>query len=59
MKPRTSLTNMNVFQRAAAGSNILSISARQILACLLAFALLLPMLPQSVSAAQEIGRAHV
>jgi uncharacterized membrane protein YgcG len=53
MKPRTSLTNMNVFQRAAAGSNILSISARQILACLLAVALLLPMLPQSVSAAQE------
>jgi hypothetical protein len=53
MKPRTSLTNMNVFQRAATGSNILSISARQVLACLLVFALLFPMLPQSVSAAQE------
>jgi hypothetical protein len=53
MKPRTSLTNMNVFQRVATGSSILLISARQILACVLAFALLLPMLPQSVSAAQE------
>jgi hypothetical protein len=53
MKPRTSLTNMNVFQRVATGSNILLISARQILACVLASALLLPMLPQSVSAAQE------
>src|SRR5580704_10242003 len=53
MKPRTSLTNMNVFQRVATGSNILLISARQILACALASALLLPMLPQSVSAAQE------
>jgi hypothetical protein len=53
MKPRTSLTNKNVFQRGATGSNILLISARQILACVLASALLLPMLPQSVSAAQE------
>jgi uncharacterized membrane protein YgcG len=51
MKPRTSLTN--VFQRLATGSNILSLSARQILACVLAFALLLPMLPQPVSAAQD------
>src|SRR6202167_4403185 len=53
MKPRTSLTNMNVFQRVPTGSSILLISARHILACVLAFALLLPMLPQSVSAAQE------
>jgi uncharacterized membrane protein YgcG len=51
MKPRTSLTN--VFQCLATGSNILSLSARQILACVLAFALLLPMLPQPVSAAQD------
>src|SRR6202034_3776413 len=51
MKPRTSLTN--VFQRLATGSNILSLSARQTLACVLAFALLLPMLPQPVSAAQD------
>src|ERR1700689_1225331 len=53
MKPRTSLTNTNVFQRAATRSSMLSFSARQILACVLAFALLLPMLPQPVSAAQE------
>src|SRR6202167_966498 len=53
MKPRTSLTNMNVFQRVATGSNILLLSSRQILACVLAFALLLPMLPQPVSAAQD------
>jgi uncharacterized membrane protein YgcG len=51
MKPRTSLTN--VFQRVATGSTNLSLSARQILACVLAFALLLPMLPQPVSAAQD------
>jgi uncharacterized membrane protein YgcG len=51
MKPRTSLTN--VFQRLATSSNILSLSARQTLACVLAFALLLPMLPQPVSAAQD------
>jgi hypothetical protein len=51
MKPRTSLTN--IFQRVATGSNNLSLSARQILACVLAFALLLPMLPQPVSAAQD------
>ncbi|HXN27180.1 MAG TPA: DUF3300 domain-containing protein [Candidatus Acidoferrales bacterium] len=53
MMPRTSLTNTNVFQRAATRSSMLSFSARQILACVLAFALLLPMLPQPVSAAQE------
>jgi hypothetical protein len=53
MNPRTSLTNTNVFQRLAASSNILSFSARQVLACVLAFALLLPMLPQPVSAAQD------
>src|SRR5271163_133388 len=53
MKPNTSLTNMNVFKRIAAGSNILSLSARQILACVLALALLLPILPQTVAAAQD------
>ena len=53
MMPRTSLTNTNVFQRAATRSSMLSFSARQILACVLAFALLLPMLPQPVSAAQD------
>ena len=51
MKPRTSLTN--VFQPVASGSNILSLSARQTLACVLAFALLVPMFPQPVSAAQD------
>jgi uncharacterized membrane protein YgcG len=51
MKPRTSLTN--IFQRVATGSNNLSLSARQILACVLAFALLLAMLPQPVSAIQD------
>src|SRR5271168_2805091 len=53
MKPNTSLTNTNAFKRLATSSNILSLSARQILACLLAFALLLPMLPQAVFAAQD------
>jgi uncharacterized membrane protein YgcG len=53
MKPKTSLTNTNAFKRLATSSNILSSSARQILACLLAFALLLPILPQTVSAAQD------
>jgi uncharacterized membrane protein YgcG len=51
MKPRMSLTN--IFQRVATGSNNLSLSARQILACVLAFALLLAMLPQPVSAIQD------
>jgi uncharacterized membrane protein YgcG len=51
MKPRTSLTN--IFQLVATGSNNLSLSARQILACVLAFALLLAMLPQPVSAIQD------
>jgi uncharacterized membrane protein YgcG len=53
MTPKTSLTNTNAFKRLAARSNTLSLSSRQILACLLAFALLLPMLPQTVSAAQD------
>src|SRR5271163_4167262 len=53
MKPNTSLTNTNAFKRLATSSNILSLSARQILACLLAFALLLPMLPQAVFAAHD------
>jgi uncharacterized membrane protein YgcG len=53
MKLIPSLTNMHIFKRLAASSNIVSLSARQILACVLAFALLLPVLPQSVSAAQE------
>src|SRR5271154_2130101 len=51
MKPNTSLTNMNVFKRLAAISIIHP--GKQILACVLAFALLLPMLPQTLSAAQE------
>src|SRR5271168_4433700 len=51
MKPNTSLTNQNVFKRIAAAFNTLSV--RQILACALAFSLLLPMLPQMASAAQE------
>ncbi len=53
MKRLPSLTNMHIFKRLAASSNIPSLSARQVLACVLAFSLLLPMLPQSVSAAQE------
>src|SRR5271167_2136740 len=53
MKPETSLTNTNAFKRLATSSNILSLSAMQILACLLALALLLPLLPQTVSAAQQ------
>jgi uncharacterized membrane protein YgcG len=53
MKLIPSLTNPNVFKCLAANSNIASFSVRQILACVLAFALMLPMLPQSVSAAQE------
>jgi uncharacterized membrane protein YgcG len=51
MKPNTSLTNANIFKRIAAGFNPLS--AKQILACALAFSLLLPALPQTVSAAQD------
>jgi uncharacterized membrane protein YgcG len=53
-----SLTNMNVFKRIAASSNIRSLSARQILACLLALSLLLPVLPQTVSAAQDDAQAQ-
>jgi uncharacterized membrane protein YgcG len=51
MKPNTSLTNTNVFKRLAAISTIRA--AQQSLACVLAFALLLPMLPQSLAAAQD------
>jgi uncharacterized membrane protein YgcG len=51
MKPNTSLTNTNVFKFLAAISTIRA--AKQILACVLAFTLLLPMLPQTASAAQE------
>src|ERR1700722_2949244 len=53
MKRIPSLTNLNVFKRVAASSNIPSLSARQILACVLALSLLLPVLPQTVSAAQD------
>jgi len=53
MKLVPSLTNMNVFKRIAASSNIPSLSARQILASVLALSLLLPVLPQTVSAAQD------
>jgi uncharacterized membrane protein YgcG len=53
MKLIPSLTNMRVFKRFEVSSNIVRFSARQILACVLAIALLLPMLPQSVSAAQQ------
>jgi uncharacterized membrane protein YgcG len=53
-----SLTNMNVFKRIAASSNIRSLSARQILACLLGLSLLLPVLPQTVSAAQDDAQAQ-
>jgi uncharacterized membrane protein YgcG len=53
MKLIPSLTNMRICKRLAASSNIVALSARQILACGLAFALLLPVLLQSVSAAQE------
>ena len=52
MKLLPSLTNMNVFKRL----NILSLSARQILACVLALSLLLPLLPQTVSAAQDMRK---
>jgi uncharacterized membrane protein YgcG len=51
MKPNTSLTNTNIFELLADVSTIRA--AKQFLACVLAFALLLPMLPQSVSAAPE------
>jgi uncharacterized membrane protein YgcG len=53
-----SLTNMKVFKRIAASSNIRSLSARQILACVLALSLLLPLLPQTVSAAQDDAQAQ-
>jgi uncharacterized membrane protein YgcG len=53
MKLIPSLRNMHVFKRLEVSANIVSFSARQILACVLAIALLLPMLPQSVSAAQQ------
>jgi uncharacterized membrane protein YgcG len=58
MKLLPSLTNMNVFKRIAASSNILSLSVRQILACVLALSLLLPLLPQTVSAAQDDAQAQ-
>jgi uncharacterized membrane protein YgcG len=51
MKPKTSLTNTSVFKLLAAISTIRA--AKQVLACVLAFALLLPLLPQTLSAAQE------
>jgi hypothetical protein len=51
MKPKKSLTHTNIFKLLAAVSMIRA--AKQVLACLLAFALLLPILPQTVSAAQE------
>src|SRR5580658_6589070 len=51
MKPNTSLTHANIFKLLAAVSMIRA--AKQVLACVLAFALLLPILPQTVSAAQE------
>src|SRR5271170_3151756 len=51
MKPNTSLTNMNVFKRLAAISIIHP--ARQILACVLAFALISPMVSETLFAAQE------
>src|SRR5271156_5926044 len=56
MKLVPSLTNMNVFKRIAAGFNTLS--AKQILACVLALSLLLPLLPQTVSAAQDDAQAQ-
>jgi uncharacterized membrane protein YgcG len=57
MKPIPSLTITNVFKRVPASSKIFSLSARRILACVLAFSLLLPMLPQIVSAAQDDAQA--
>jgi uncharacterized membrane protein YgcG len=53
MKPNTSLRN--VLNCIAAGFNILS--AKQVLACVLSFSLLLPILPQTVSAAQDDAQA--
>src|SRR5271168_4122458 len=55
MKPDTSLTNTNVFKFLASISTIRA--AKQGLACVLAFVLLLPMLPQTLSAAQEQDQA--
>src|SRR6204780_1231921 len=51
MMPKTSLTITNFLKVLAAGSTIHA--AKQVLACVLAFALILPMLPQTLSAAQE------
>jgi Protein of unknown function (DUF3300) len=53
MKLVSSLANTHDLKPLAASSNIVLVSGRQILACVLAFALLLPMLSQSVFAAQE------
>jgi uncharacterized membrane protein YgcG len=58
MKRIPSLTNMNVFKRIAASSNIPSLSARQVLASVLALSVLLPVLPQTVSAAQDDAQAQ-
>src|SRR5271154_4137488 len=55
MKPDTSLTNTNVFKFLASISTIRA--AKQGLACVLAFVLLLPMLTQTLSAAQEQDQA--
>src|SRR6202041_3017136 len=51
MMPKTSLTITNFLKVLAAGSTIHA--AKQVLACVLAFALILPILPQTLSAAQE------
>ncbi len=53
MKLVSSLTNTYVFKHLAASSNIGSVSDRQILACVLALALLLPVLPQTLSAQEQ------
>jgi uncharacterized membrane protein YgcG len=53
MKLVSSLTNTYVFKHLAASSNIASVSDRQILACVLALALLLPVLPQTLSAQEQ------
>ena len=53
MKLVSSLTNTYVFKHLAASSNNGSVSDRQILACVLALALLLPVLPQTLSAQEQ------
>jgi uncharacterized membrane protein YgcG len=53
MKLVSSLTNTYVFKHLAASSNIGSVSDRQILACVLALALMLPVLPQTLSAQEQ------